>query len=155
MRRGRVDAQKFESCQLILTVPLFNVERRPRPAPHLRPTMSKPVAPESGENRTNCFVQPAPPCQCANRKCSTFPLHALNLGFMQQKWPYVRVCSPSRSDVPHVRVFQQQVVHRGDIVANCSFFRFHAAKIALSTSFEGILQRYGVLVRAIPAAGRT
>ena len=28
-----------------LTVPLFNVARRPRPAPHFKPTMSKPVAP--------------------------------------------------------------------------------------------------------------
>jgi len=45
MRRGRTDAQKKCSCQLILTVPLFNVARRPRPAPHLRPPMSKPVAP--------------------------------------------------------------------------------------------------------------
>ena len=28
-----------------LTLPLFNVARRPRPAPHFRRTMSKPVAP--------------------------------------------------------------------------------------------------------------
>ena len=33
-------------CQLILTAPLFNVVRRPRPAPRLEPAMSKPVAPE-------------------------------------------------------------------------------------------------------------
>ena len=64
MRQGRVDAQQKISCQLILTVPLFIVARRPRPAPHLRPTMSKPVAPKRGKLT-------APPFQCAVCKCIT------------------------------------------------------------------------------------
>lgn len=42
-----------------LTVPLFNVARRPRPAPHFKRTMSKPVAPQK-----KCGVE-GPPCQCS------------------------------------------------------------------------------------------
>jgi len=37
-----------------LTVPLFNVARRPRPAPHIELTLSKPVAPFSWRLRRNC-----------------------------------------------------------------------------------------------------
>ena len=38
-------ARRTHCRQLVLTVPLFSVARRPRPACHLRPTLSKPVAP--------------------------------------------------------------------------------------------------------------
>ena len=40
-------ARKKNSCQFILTVPLFNVARRPRPASSLRAIASKPVAPSN------------------------------------------------------------------------------------------------------------
>ena len=39
------EARKNQCCQLNLTVSLISVERRPRLAYHLRPTLSKPVAP--------------------------------------------------------------------------------------------------------------
>jgi hypothetical protein len=45
-QREPAGAQKKNSCQFILTVPLFNVARRPRPAPQFKRTMSKPVAPK-------------------------------------------------------------------------------------------------------------
>ena len=47
IKQQEPEAQKCISCQLNLTAPLFNVVRRPRPAPWFEPTMSKPVAPDN------------------------------------------------------------------------------------------------------------
>lgn len=47
-QREPAGAQKKNSCQFILTVPLFYVARRPRPASSLRTIVSKPVAPFLG-----------------------------------------------------------------------------------------------------------
>lgn len=49
IKQREPEAQKCTSCQLNLTVPLFNVARRPRPAPQFEPTMSKPVAPDGAD----------------------------------------------------------------------------------------------------------
>ena len=45
IKQREPEAQKSCCRQFNLTVPLFSVARRPRPAAHLRPTLSKPVTP--------------------------------------------------------------------------------------------------------------
>ena len=47
-QREPAEAQKKSCRQFNLTVPLFYVARRPRPAAHLRCTLSKPVTPRDG-----------------------------------------------------------------------------------------------------------
>ncbi len=61
-QREPAEAQKKNSCQFNLTVPLFNVARRPRPASSLRTIASKPVAPEGR------------PSQSAHRRRSVRPV---------------------------------------------------------------------------------
>ncbi len=72
-QREPAGAQKKNSCQFILTVPLFYVARRPRPASSLRTIVSKPVAlkqrePAGAQKKNSCqFILTVPLFYVARR----------------------------------------------------------------------------------------
>ena len=107
-----------------LTLPLFSVARRPRLAPHVKPTMSKPVAPEYV--RRSAKGEKAPPFQSAHCKSAGFIVAAQGALSRQRRWLFMHCYEKflsafsSKIDTRVVKItaFVASVVSRVQLIKN-------------------------------------
>ena len=107
-----------------LTLPLFSVARRPRLAPHVKPTMSKPVAPKCV--RRSAKGEKAPPFQSAHCKSAGFIVAAQGALSRQRRWLFMHCYEKfpsafsSKFDTRVVKItaFVVSVVSRVQLIKN-------------------------------------